>query len=120
MPISVKVPKSPVLGQQRHIMQSNNANTAASTASLMTTSLTSGQVLANAGNLSDALMLNLHPSANNQQQLPLLMSTSLNSGGGGGDQNGVGVWNSTSSLSPTSSAAQQQNRKSEVKLNAMP
>lgn len=131
MPISVKAPKSPVLGQQRHMMQNSvtgaaSANSGAAV-NLMSTSLTSGQVLA-ASNLSDGLMLNLHSSANNQQQLPLLMSTSLNSGsgggGGGGDQNnGSAVWNSTSSLSPTSIATQQhlsQLRKSEVKLNAMP
>lgn len=124
MPISLKAPKSPILGQQRHLMQTSINGTAGNSgaANLMSTSLTSGQVLG-ANNLSDGLMLNLHSSTTNQ--MPLLMSTSLNSGGGGDQNNGSGsgAWNSTSSLSPTSIATQQhlsQLRKSEVKLNAMP
>lgn len=58
--------------------------------------------------------LSIHPST---IQVPSAMSTSLHSGSSAGfDGNGT-AWNSTSSLSPTISS---QQRKCEVKLNAMP
>lgn len=97
------------------------------TTNLMSTSLNSSQLpshlnqTASASNaLSTATSLNVHSSTTNH--VPS-MSTSLHSASGvslttGFDSAGTS-WNSTSSLSPTISASAQQ-RKLEVKLNAMP
>lgn len=122
---NVHSPKSPCqplsvhhsLSQSAH-QQPLSLSNVTPASNLMSTSLNSSQLQSHTTGASlgaSGTSLSIHPSG---------MSTSLHSGGGSGniaggafDNNGT-AWNSTSSLSPTSSSA--YHRKMEVKLNAMP
>lgn len=130
---SVHSPKSPCqqlsvhhsLSQLAHQQPISLSNVTPAASNLMSTSLNSSQLQSHTTGTNigaSGTSLSIHPSTS--VHVPSGMSTSLHSGGGSGNITGGGfdnngtAWNSTSSLSPSSSSA--HHRKMEVKLNAMP